>query len=85
MPAIYVPPTQKNVIEEIINRAMRSKSELQLDYIFLEVDQAIYNKALQVFLNQKYSDPSFCNKLIIQMGGFHMILCFKSSILLLQS
>ena len=30
MPAIPAPPTQKNIIEEIINRAMRCKSELQL-------------------------------------------------------
>ena len=46
MPAISVPPTQKNVIEEIMNRAMRCKSELQLEYIFLEVDQAIYNRMI---------------------------------------
>ena len=51
MPAIPAPPTQKNVIEEIINRAMRCKSELQLEYIFLEVDQAICNKVLQVLFN----------------------------------
>ena len=75
MPAIPVPPTQKNVIEEIINRAMKCKSELQLEYIFLEVDQAIYNKVLQVFFNQKTRDPSFCNTLIVQMCGFHIVLC----------
>ena len=59
MPAIPSPSIQKNVIEEIINRAMRCKSELQLEYIFLEVDQAIYNKVLQVLFNQKARDPSF--------------------------
>ena len=53
MPAIPGPPTQKNVVAEIINRAMRCKSELQLEYIFLEVNQAIYNKVLQVLFNQK--------------------------------
>ena len=80
MPAIPIPPTQKNVIEEIINRAMKCKSELQLEYIFLEVDQAIYNKVLQVFFNQKARDPSFHNKLIIQMCGFHIVLCLLKPI-----
>ena len=81
MPALPAPPTQKNVIEEIINRAMSNKSELQLEYIFLEVDQAMYNKVLQVLLNQKTRDPSFCNKLIVRMVGFHIVLyLFKNNI-----
>ena len=80
MPAIPGPPTQKNVVAEIINRAMRCKSELQLEYIFLEVNQAIYNKVLQVLFNQKTRDPSFCNKLVVQMGGFHIVLCLLKTI-----
>ena len=81
MPALPAPPAQKNVIEEIINRAMSNKSELQLEYIFLEVDQAMYNKVLQVLLNQKTRDPSFCKKLIIRMVGFHIVLyLFKNNI-----
>ena len=81
MPALPAPPTQKNVIEEIINRAMSNKSELQLEYIFLEVDQAMYNKVLQVLFNQKARDPIFCNKLIVRMVGFHIVLyLFKNNI-----
>ena len=71
---------KKSVIETIINRAMRCKSELQLEYIFLEVDQAIYNKVLQVLFNQKPRDPSFCNKLIVRMGGFLLVLCLLKTI-----
>ena len=80
MPAIPGPPTQKNVVAEIINRAMRCKSELQLEYIFLEVNQAIYNKVLQVLFNQKTRDPSFCNKLVVRMGGFRIVLCLLKTI-----
>ena len=81
MPALPAPPTQKNAIEEIINRAMSNKSELQLEYIFLEVDQAMYNKVLQVLFNQKARDPNFCNKLIVRMVGFHIVLyLFKNNI-----
>ena len=80
MPAIPGPPTQKNVVEEIINRAMRCKSELQLEYVFLEVNQAIYKKVLHVLFNQKNRDPSFCNKLIVRMGGFRIVLCLLKTI-----
>ena len=80
LPAIPGPPTQKNVVAEIINRAMRCKSELQLEYIFLEVNQAIYNKVLQVLFNQKTRDPSFCNKLVVRMGGFRIVLCLLKTI-----
>ena len=59
---------------------MRCKSELQLEYIFLEVNQAIYNKVLQVLFNQKTRDPSFCNKLVVGMGGFRIVLCLLKTI-----
>ena len=58
----------------------RCKSELQLEYIFLEVDQAIYNKVLQVLFNQQARDPSFCNKLIVRMGGFYVVFCLLKTI-----
>ena len=58
----------------------RCKSELQLEYIFLEVDQATYNKVLQVLFNQQARDPSFCNKLIVRMGGFYVVLCLLKTI-----
>ena len=58
----------------------RCKSELQLEYIFLEVGQAIYNKVLQVLFNQQAKDPSFCNKLIVRMGGFYVVLCLLKTI-----
>ena len=43
------PTNTKNVIEEIINKALRCKNELQLQYIFLEVDQAIYNEVFSFY------------------------------------
>ena len=58
----------------------RCKSELQLEHIFLEVGQAIYNKVLQVLFNQQARYPSFCNKLIVRMGGFYVVLCLLKTI-----
>ena len=74
MPGIPAPPSEE------ISSAMRCKSELQLEYIFFGVDQAIYNKVLQLLFNQNSRDPSFCNKLIVQMGGVQIVLCFWKTI-----
>ena len=54
---------------------MRCKNELQLEYIFFEVNQAICKKVLQVLFNQTARDPGFCSKLIVRMDGLHMVLC----------
>ena len=52
MSSIPAAPTKKfNCGEQIINRAMRCKSEFQLEYIFLEMDHAIYNKVLEVLID----------------------------------
>ena len=59
---------------------MRCKSELQLEYIFFEVNQAICKKVLQVLSNQTARDPDFCSKLIVRMDGFHMVLCLLKTI-----
>ena len=49
-------------------------------FIFLEVDQAIYNKVLQVlFAYQKKKNRKF-DKLIVRMGGFYVILCLLRTI-----
>ena len=80
MPAIPAPPTQKNVIEEIMKRAMVCKKELELQYIFLEVDQAIYHKVLQVLFHTKKMGSKEYDKLIVRMGGFHIIICMLRSI-----
>ena len=73
MPAIPANP-HKKLIQEIINRTMRCKCELQLEYIFLEVEQTIL-QVLQVLFNQKVRYKSFCNKLIVRMGSFQIVFC----------
>ena len=59
---------------------MRCKNELQLEYIFFEVNQAICKKVLQVLFNQMAIDPGFCSKLIVRMDGLHMVLCLLKTI-----
>ena len=48
MPAITAPQTNMNVILAILNRTVERMNELELKFTFLEADQCIYNKLLQV-------------------------------------
>lgn len=80
LPAITSPPTQMNVILAIMNRTMHCMKELELDCIFLEVDQAIYTKVLQVLFNFQQEGSKLYDKLVVRMGGFHIILCMLKTI-----
>ena len=52
--------------------------DLELGFIFLEVDQAIYHKILDVKF-QLYQQAELDN-IIVRMGGFHVIICLMRSI-----
>jgi hypothetical protein len=80
LPAITAPPTDIKVILSIMNRTMQYMTELELDFIFLEVDQAIYNKVLQVLFKFKEEGSTCFDKMIVRMGGFHIIMCLMKTI-----
>jgi hypothetical protein len=48
---------------------------LEIEFIFLEVDQAIYKKIIEVKF-QLYRDNQYqFVDIIVRMGGFHIIIC----------
>ena len=53
----------------------------KLGFIFLEVDQVIYNKILEIkfHLLQKDGHGPF-ERVIVRMGGFHVLICLMKSI-----
>ena len=53
LPAITDSPTSFNVIQCIIDCTIECMNYLNLNYIFLEVNQAIFNKVLEVLLHSK--------------------------------
>ena len=60
--------------------AIDIKNELDLEFIFLEADQAIYTKVLQIlFKFQEEGNGYFC-EIIVRMGGFHVIICLMKTI-----
>ena len=76
---ITVSPTQINVIYEFINRTS-IKKELGLCYIFLEGDQAIFAKVLDVMFKLKNENNKIFDKIIVRMDGFHIIICLLGTI-----
>ena len=54
--------------------------ELELSHIFLEVDQAIYNKILKIKIQLLKENQQLYDRVIIRMGGFHIMICIMRTI-----
>ena len=85
LPAITDSPTSFNVIQCIMDCTIECMNYLNLNYTFLEVDQAIFNKVLEVlFAFQKQENKKF-DDIIVRIGGFHLILCLLRMFILCLS
>ena len=76
LPAITDRPTKYETVCQILKKSNEIMHELELNYIFLEVDQAIYHKVLDVM----FQLPDKFQNVIIKMRGFHIVLCMMRSI-----
>ena len=63
-----------------MDKAIECMNYLNLNYIFLEVDQAILNKVLQVLFAFQEKDNRKFDKIIVRIGEFHVILCLLRTI-----
>ena len=59
---------------------MVCKTQLDIPFIFLECDQAIYNKVLQLLFKLERENYDIYGKVILRMGGFHVIICILRTI-----
>ena len=80
LPVITDSPTSFNVIQCIMDRTIECMNYLNLNYIFLEVDQAILNKVLQVLFAFQEKENRKFDKIIVRMGEFHVALCLLRTI-----
>ena len=55
-------------------------TELKLENIFLECDQAIYTKVLQVLFKFNQEGSNHFDKIVVRMGGFHIVMCLMKAI-----
>ena len=81
---ITAPPTDTNVIFAAINRSLDIIKELpiikDIPHLFLEVDQAIYTKVLDVMFRIEFDGKQIFDKIVPRMGGFHVLLCLLRTI-----
>ena len=75
LPPVTDPPSEMSVIFAFINRALRIFEELEINQMFLEVDQAIYTKVLDAMFNMEADGINLFSKLVPRIGGFHVFLC----------
>ena len=80
LPAIRDTPTKYDVIFQILRRSLECKDHLNLDFIVLEVDQAIYIKVLQLKFQLHKDNSLKYDNVVVRMGGFHILLCLVRSI-----
>ena len=74
-PAIPDTPTKYETIYKVLKTTDDIMKELELGFIFLEVDQAIYTKIMDAkfYLLSKNAENTF-DRVIVRMGGFHIII-----------
>ena len=72
LPPIPFPPTDDRVIAAEIRRTESIRKELGIDFIFIEADQAIYTKVLDVMFFLKGKGEDLFPTIIPRMGGFHI-------------
>ena len=72
LPPIPFPPTDLKVIAAVIRRTENIMKELKTNFIFIEVDQAIYMKILDVMFSFKDIGKDLFPTIFSRMGGFHI-------------
>ena len=63
LPEVTDSPTSFNVIECIMDKTSECMNYLNLNYIFLEVDQGIFNKVFKFYLHSKKEKTGNLTKL----------------------
>ena len=81
----YLPPitdtqTKWSACFEIIKRTVETMNELELEFIFLECDQAIYTKVLQIMFKLERENKDLYGRIVLRMGGFHVLMCMLKTI-----
>ena len=68
------------VIYAAIYRSLDIMKELDKNFIFLEVDQAIYTKVLDAMFKMEAEGFEIFKMVIPRMGGFHIGICMLRTI-----
>ena len=68
------------VVYAAVCRSLDIMNELDIKFIFLELDQSIYTKVLDVMFKMEAEGSETFKKVIPRMGGFHIGICMLRTI-----
>ena len=81
-PPIPESPTQMRVIYAEVERTLTIMNDLNLPFMFIEADQAIYTKVQDAMFKLESEGKEIFSKLIPRLGGFHVLMCMLKTIFL---
>ena len=76
LPVIDASPTELATVKEILNKSEEIAKKLDLKYVCLVFDEAIYSKIQQI----RWKDEHYLARFVIRLGDFHMAMSYCGSI-----
>ena len=76
LPVIDASPTEYSTINAILKRSTEIADKLQLQYMTLVFDKAVYAKIQHV----RWKNDTYYNRFIVRLGEFHAVMSFLSAV-----
>ncbi|CAB3997097.1 Hypothetical predicted protein [Paramuricea clavata] len=76
LPIIYASPTELSTVKEILNQSEKIADKLNLKYMCLVFDEAIYAKVQQI----RWKEEGYLSRFIVRLGDFHMAMPYCGAI-----
>ena len=76
LPIIDGSPTEFSTVNEILRKSEKIADKLNLRYICLVFDEAIYSKVQQI----RWKEECYLNRFIVRLGDFHTAMAFCGAI-----
>ena len=76
LPVIDASPTELSTVNEILNRSEEIANKLDLKYMCLVFDEAIYAKIQQI----RWKEERYLSRFVVRLGDFHMAMAFCGAI-----
>ena len=75
-PIIQAPAHEFDTLNTVVKKCMYISAALGQQHTVLTVDQALYCKLVEL----KWGIPEYQKKLVVQLGGLHISMCFQKAI-----
>ncbi len=76
VPILQAPAHEFDTLNTVVKRCMHVSAALGQQHTVITVDQALFCKLVEL----KWAIPEYQKKLVIQLGGLHISMCFLRTI-----